>query len=101
MIELTYTHIIINILRRLIKLFYSKHNNIYKQCTKVININSSTYKKYKKDLNLKLNTIQFIFLYVIIFGVPFFIEFGQTSIPISDQIFDISLFYNSRSNFMA
>lgn len=93
MIELTYTHIIINVLRRLIKLFYSKHNNVYKQCTKVTNINSSTYKKYKKDLNLKLNTIQFIFIYIAIFGIPFFIEFGQTSIPISDQIFDISLIF--------
>jgi len=34
--------------------------------------------------DLKLNTIQFIFIYIVIFGFPFFIEFGQTSIPISD-----------------
>lgn len=90
MIELTYTHIIIKFLRRTIKLLFSKHNAIYKQCTKVTNIHSSTYINYKKDLNSKLNTISSIAIWTLVFGFPFVIEWDQNSYQIFFIIIVIS-----------
>ncbi|WP_391484412.1 hypothetical protein [Lactobacillus jensenii] len=71
-------------------MFY-KDNDVYKQCKQVINVNSDTYKNYRKDVNTKLNEILAAFTWTVVCGFPFFIEFGQTTIPISDQVFDITV----------
>lgn len=71
-------------------MFFSKHNTIYKQCTKVTNIHSSTYINYKTELNSKLNTIPSIAIVTVFFGFPFVIELDQNSYQIFFIIIVIS-----------